>query len=40
MGELERRLNPAEAEAAPMDDATAATNGHGRAEDMAVSTEQ
>jgi hypothetical protein len=38
MGEVERRLNPAEAEAAPMDDATAATNGHGRAEDMAVST--
>jgi hypothetical protein len=37
LGELERRLNPAEAEAEPMDDATAATNGHGRAEDMAVS---
>jgi hypothetical protein len=38
LGELERRLNPTEAEAAPMDDATAASNGHGRAEDMAVST--
>ena len=40
LGELERRLNPAEAEAEPMDDATAATNGHGRAEDMAVSAPQ
>jgi hypothetical protein len=40
LGELERRLNPPEAEAAPMDDATAATNGHGRAEDMAVSGRQ
>jgi hypothetical protein len=39
LGELERRLNPGEPEAAPMDDATAATNGHGRAEDMAVSAE-
>src|SRR4051794_10514770 len=39
LGELERRLNPAEAEAEPMDDATASTNGHGRAEDMAVSSE-
>jgi hypothetical protein len=39
LGEVERRLNPAEVEAAPMDDATAATNGHGRAEDMAVSAE-
>jgi hypothetical protein len=37
LGEVERRLNPAEAEAEPMSDATAATNGHGRAEDMAVS---
>ena len=37
LGEVERRLTPAEAEAEPMDDATAATNGHGRAEDMAVS---
>jgi hypothetical protein len=36
LGELERRLNPAEAEAEPMDDATAASNGHGRAEDLAV----
>jgi hypothetical protein len=40
LGELERRLNPPEAEAAPMDDATASTNGHGRAEDMAVSGQQ
>jgi hypothetical protein len=39
LGELERRLNPAEADDGPMDDATAATNGHGRAEDMAVGTE-
>jgi hypothetical protein len=34
MGEVERRLNPGEDE--PMDDATAATNGHGRAEDLAA----
>jgi hypothetical protein len=40
LGEVERRLNPPEAEAAPMDDATASTNGHGRAEDMAVSGQQ
>jgi hypothetical protein len=39
LGEVERRLNPTEAEAAPMDDATASTNGHGRAEDMAVTAE-
>jgi hypothetical protein len=37
LGELERRLNPGEDDGAPMDDATASTNGHGRAEDMAVS---
>jgi hypothetical protein len=36
LGEVERRLNPTEPEADPMDDATAQTNGHGRAEDMAV----
>jgi hypothetical protein len=39
LGELERRLNPADGDATPMDDATAQTNGHGRAEDMAVSAE-
>jgi hypothetical protein len=39
LGELERRLNPPEAEAEPMSDATAATNGHGRTEDMAVSSQ-
>jgi hypothetical protein len=32
LGELERRLNPAEPEAEPMDPAT---NGHGRADDVA-----
>jgi len=36
LGELERRLNPDEVEAEPMDDATAATNGHGHAEHMAA----
>jgi hypothetical protein len=36
LGELERRLNPEEAEAEPMDDATAATNGHGRSEHLAT----
>jgi hypothetical protein len=36
LGELERRLNPDEDDAEPMDDATAATNGHGRAEDLAT----
>lgn len=35
LGELERRLNPAEPEAEPMDPAT---NGHGRAEDVPVGT--
>jgi hypothetical protein len=35
LGELERRLNPAEAEAAPMNAATAATNGHGSMEHVA-----
>jgi hypothetical protein len=39
LGETERWLNAADADAAPMDDATASTNGHGRAEDMAVSAE-
>jgi hypothetical protein len=39
LGEVERRLNPPEAEAEPMSDATAARNGHGRAEDMAVSSQ-
>jgi hypothetical protein len=34
LGELERRLNPAEPEAEPMDPAT---NGHGSATDIAVS---
>jgi hypothetical protein len=38
LGELERRLNPPPAEAAPMDDATAATNGHGASEHLAVSS--
>jgi hypothetical protein len=36
LGELERRLNPTEPEAEPMDAATLASNGHGRAEQMAV----
>ena len=36
LGELERRLNPAEVEAEPVDDATVATNGHGPAEHMAA----
>jgi hypothetical protein len=36
LGELERRLNPPPAEAEPMDDATAATNGHGAPEFLAV----
>jgi hypothetical protein len=35
LGELERRLNPAEPEAEPMTAATAATNGHGTVEHMA-----
>jgi hypothetical protein len=35
LGELERRLNPAEPEAEPMTAATAATNGHGTVERMA-----
>jgi hypothetical protein len=32
LGELERRLNAEEPEAEPMNDATAATNGHGHRE--------
>jgi hypothetical protein len=36
LGELERRLNPQPAEAETMDDATAATNGHGAAAHLAV----
>ena len=40
LGEVERRLNPTEVEAEPMDDATASTNGHGRAEHMAVSAQE
>jgi hypothetical protein len=36
LGELERRLNPPPAEAEPMDDARASTNGHGAAEHLAV----
>jgi hypothetical protein len=36
LGELERRLNAEEAEAEPMDDATAATNGHGHRGHMAT----
>jgi hypothetical protein len=36
LGEVERRLNPPEIEAEPMDDATAATNGHGAPQHMAV----
>jgi hypothetical protein len=35
LGELERRLNPSEREAEPMDPAT---NGHGRAENLVVGT--
>jgi hypothetical protein len=37
LGELERRLNPAGPEAEPMDDARAATNGHGASERVATS---
>jgi hypothetical protein len=37
LGELERRLNPPEPEAEPMNAATAATNGHGAVEHMATS---
>jgi hypothetical protein len=36
LGELERRLNADEPEAATMDDATASTNGHGHAERVAA----
>ncbi len=37
LGELERRLNPpADAPPAPMTDERAATNGHGRVEDLGV----
>jgi hypothetical protein len=39
LGEVERRLNPPEAEAEPMSDETAASNGHGRAQDMSVSSQ-
>ncbi len=34
LGELERRLNPPEAVAGPIDDATVSTNGHGSAEHL------
>jgi hypothetical protein len=34
LGELERRLNPPEGELAPVDEARAATNGHGSAEHL------
>jgi hypothetical protein len=40
LGELERRLNPPPAEADPMDDATAATNGHGAPVHMAVTARE
>jgi hypothetical protein len=36
LGELERRLNPLPAEAEPMTEATAATNGHGAAAHLTV----
>jgi hypothetical protein len=39
LGEVERRLNAPELESEAMSDETAATNGHGRAEDMAVSAQ-
>ena len=37
LGELERRLNPAQVEAEPIDAATVATNGHGTPEHLALS---
>ena len=36
LGELERRLNPREAEPEPIDAAAAASNGHGSAEHLVV----